>query len=439
MKTFIHATYYDFNTYQSDVYIRFDETIVDLGGMKDFIPQEDDEIIDQQGNLILPGLVCGHTHIYSALARGMILPFNPKNFQEILDQLWWKMDKELDLKMIESSAMIFGVDFLKNGITTVIDHHASGKDIKGSLEVLKHVITDTLGMRGAFAFETSDRFDVDLCIEENMQFLLKHHDQMTRGLFGLHASSSLSDDTLVKVKKVIGDAPIHIHVAESKDDENLSLQLYHKPIIHRLYDHGLLNKGSILAHAIHVNDEELDLISSSGAAVAINFSSNMNNAVGTPDLHRFMDKKIPILIGNDGISQAMTTEYLMAYFQMRHKDQTPNRFGLSQLVEMIQDTYGYASDLFGVSLGRIMKGYQADLLVIPYQPPTPISSSNAMGHLFFGLFSSFKPKDVYVAGKPKVLNYQVPLKWMKRYQISVDDALRLWQTLGVKPYAKNEL
>ncbi len=439
MKTFIHASYYDFSSYQQDVYLRFDETIIDMGPMKDFVPHDEDEIIDQKGHLILPGLICGHTHIYSALARGMILSFQPKNFQEILDQLWWKMDAELDLKMIESSAMIFGVDFMKNGVTTIIDHHASGKDIKGSLEVLKRVIVDTLGMRGAFAFETSDRFDVDQCIEENMQFLTKYKNSMTQGLFGLHASSSLSDETLKKVKKVIGDAPIHIHVAESQDDENNSFEKYHKPIIHRLYDHGLLNKGSILAHAIHVNDEELKLIQESQSVVAINMSSNMNNSVGTPDLHRFIEHKIPILIGNDGISQAMTSEYLMTYFQMRHQDQTPNLFGLSDLLEIIQSTYRYASDLFGISLGRIKKGYQADLLVIPYVAPTPIDERNAFGHLFFGLFSSFKPKDVYIAGNPKVLNYQVPQKWMKRYQASEEDALRLWQTLGVKTYAKNNL
>lgn len=439
MKTFIHVTFYDFNTLKQDQFIRFNETIVEVGAMKDFHPFDDDEIIDQQGNLILPGLICGHTHIYSALARGMILDFHPNNFQDILDQLWWKMDHELDLKMIESSATIFGIDFLKNGVTTLIDHHASGKDIKGSLEVLKSVIVDTLGMRGAFAFETSDRFDVAQCIEENMQFLLRHKDEKTRGLFGLHASSSLSDETLVKVKKVIGDHPIHIHVAESIDDETLSLKRYNKTIIQRLVDHQLLNRHSILAHAIHVSDNELDLIKRHGAVIAINVSSNMNNSVGTPDLHRFIEKQIPVIIGNDGISQAMTTEYLMTYFQMRHHDQTPNRFGLLELLSIIQETYEYASNLFGVSLGKMMKGYQADLLVVPYTPPTPMDDMNVFGHLFFGLFSAFKPKDVYIGGIAKVLNYQIPQKWMKNYQAASEDALRLWQALGVKNYVKNDL
>ena len=240
IKAIIHATIYDFYTYIEDGYVVFDDKIIEVGRMQDF-SNKNYQIIEGNESLVLPGLICGHTHLYSAFARGLSLPFQPKNFQEILDQLWWKVDGKLDLDMVYHSGLVFGLDFLKNGVTTLIDHHASGIDLLGSLNQLKKAVTKDVGLRGIFAFETSDRFDVDACIKENISFSKKNHTDTCRGLFGLHASSSLSDKTLKKVKKVIGDIPIHIHVAESVLDEADSMSKYHKPIINRLVEHGILN------------------------------------------------------------------------------------------------------------------------------------------------------------------------------------------------------
>ncbi|MDO9629176.1 MAG: amidohydrolase family protein [Acholeplasmataceae bacterium] len=428
-KAIIHTKIYDFENFIENGFVIFDEKIIDFGDMSQFI-NHGYEILDGKDMLVMPSLVCGHTHIYSTFARGMSVYFDPKNFQDILDQLWWKLDKELENPMIYYSGIVSAVDFMKNGVTTIIDHHASGADITYSLESLRKAVVTDAGLRGAFAFEVSDRFDTTEAIEENRIFYEENQTKTTRGLFGLHAGMSLSEETLKSVKKSLANAPIHIHVAESELDEKDSLKKYEERIIHRLDRHGLINKKSIIAHAIYTNDEELKIIKEKNAVIAVNFSSNMNNSVGIPNLKKFREKGIPVIIGNDGISSSITTEYLAIYYQTHLFDKKPQIFGLNELKQMIDDTYEYANNLFGIQIGRIKKGYDSDLLMIPYIEPTPISKENALGHLFFGLFNSFKPMHVFVKGDYVVKNYQVSQELNTLYKEAKHQAKKLWEKVN---------
>jgi cytosine/adenosine deaminase-related metal-dependent hydrolase len=240
---------------------------------------------------------------------------------------------------------------------------------------------------------------------------------------------SLSEETLKQVKKAIGDMPIHIHVAESVLDEEDCRKKYDESILKRLERHGLLNPKSIIAHAIYVDDEELEIIKKHDCVIAVNFSSNMNNSVGVPPLKKFRDHDIPVIIGNDGISSAITTEYLTLYYATHLLDQTPNLFGLDELKQMINDTYEYVNQLLNIKSGKLEKGYVADLLMIPYVAPTPIDVNNAFGHVFFGLFHSFKPKDVYVSGNQLVKNYDVDMILKKQYKEALTYADKLWKRI----------
>lgn len=428
IKAIINTRVYDFNQFIDNGYVIFDEKIIEVGLMKSFKDQ-DYEIIDGYDHLVMPGLVCGHTHIYSTFARGMSVPFHPENFQDILDQLWWKLDRNLDNQTSYYSAIVSAVDHMKNGVTTLIDHHASGIEILGSLESLKKAVVDQAQLRGVFAFETSDRFPVEKAIEENINFGKNNGSSFTKGLFGLHASMSLSEDTLKRVKKVIGNMPIHIHVAESVLDEQDSNKKYKESILKRLERHGLLNPKSIIAHAIYVDDQELEIIKKHDCVIAVNFSSNMNNSVGLPMLKKFRDHGIPVIIGNDGISSAITTEYLALYYATHLLDQTPNLFGLNELKQMINDTYEYVNQILDIKSGKIEKGYEADLLMIPYIAPTPMDEQNAFGHIFFGLFHSFKPKDVYVSGGQVVKNYDVSSLLKDQYKEARTYAEKLWKRI----------
>lgn len=427
-QAFINAKLYDYNKFSEDQYVIFDESIIEVGNMIDF-KDDNYKIIDCTDHLVLPSLVVGHAHIYSTFARGMSVPFNPTNFQEILDQLWWKMDRNLDNEMNYYSGIVSATDYMKNGVTTIIDHHASGVDIKGSLNTLKKAVIEDAGLRGLFCFETSDRFDVEACLKENLSFIEENDSNRSRGLFGLHASLSLSEETLIKISKVIKNYPIHIHVAESLMDQEDSLDKYNERVIERLDRHGLLNEDSIITHALYVSDKELDIIKKRKCVVAFNVTSNMNNSVGLPDYKLFKEKGIPVIIGNDGISSSITTEYLALYYAMHLKDESPLGFGLGDLLEIINNTYDYVNRLLKTKIGRIEKGYNADLLTIPYIAPTNMTSDNVLGHLFFGAFNSFKPNNVFCQGEQLVNDYKVGNELVIKYKEAKKYANKLWKNI----------
>jgi cytosine/adenosine deaminase-related metal-dependent hydrolase len=426
MKAIINCSIYDFHDYKEHQYVLFDSTIKQVGSMNDFL-DDGYEIIDGLGKLLMPSLVVGHTHLYSKLSRGMSTPLHPSNFKELLEQLWWKLDRNLDHTMTYYSGVVGASDYALNGVTTMIDHHASG-EITGSLEYLKNGV-DEIGLRGLYCFETSDRFDVDTCIKENIHFINNHASSFSKGLFGLHASFSLSDETLTNVKEVIKDYPIHIHVAESKYDVEDCFRKYGTTIIERLDSFGLLNEDSIIVHGLDLTDTELDIIKQRKCVVSLNVSSNMNNGVGLPTYKRFKEKNIPVIIGNDGISSSITTEYLNLYYTSHLKEESITSFSLDDLLEVIKTTYQYVSKQLCVKLGKIKEGYAADLLLHDFFIPTPVSKENVFGHLFFGYFNSFRPSDVFVDGRQIVKQYALKKDVSKLFLESKVQAENLWQNM----------
>lgn len=427
-KVLIHANLYDYDQYLEDAFVRFDTQIVEVGKMAD-LRSSGEEIIDCANALVIPGFVLAHTHAYSAFARGLAMPFSPKNFQDILNQLWWKLDREMDNPITYASGLSYATDCLRRGVTTFIDHHASGKNILGSLEALRSAMTGKVGLRGAYCFETSDRFDIRACLTENNAFAKKYRTTFTRGLFGLHASMSLSEETLRKVSQERADTPIHIHVAESAMDQNLSIAKYNETVIQRLDRHGLLQKDSLLAHCIHVTDADLAILRKRECAIVVNVSSNLNNAVGIPDIRKMIDAGIPVLAGNDGLSAGVASEYLTLYYLSHLKNNSPTAFSLEDLRRIILNTQEYAERLFQIKMGKFKTGYVADFQIVPYTPHTRMDSSNALGHLFFGLFDSFRPRHVFVGGKWLLKNYKTDSSLDKEIQSARQQADVLWARL----------
>ena len=429
MKTaFIHCALFDGEIFLPDAFVVFEDTIEAVGPMTDFVPG-DARTVDLRGEWVMPSFAVGHTHVYSLFARGLSLPFSPKSFTDILDQLWWKIDRRLDHDMIRQSGISAAAEFLRHGVTAVVDHHASGQGIRGSLRALRDGLVDIGGLRALLCFETSDRFPLTDCLAENRWILRHPTEGRLAGMFGLHASMSLSEATLKAVKRNLGDAPIHIHVAEGPEDEEACLRQYGERIVHRLDRHGLLNPGSLIVHAVHCDEDELRLLKARGCVVALNVTSNLNNAVGLPDIDRLVRMEIPVIIGNDGLSTGITSEWQNVHF-LAHHQAGPAGFSLGELKTMIDATWEFVSQRLGVRLGRIRPGYAADLLVFPYDFPTPVDSKNVFGHLFFGLFPAFLPREVYVGGKRLIHDYQ-PLPALKRRAAASSlQAQRLWDDLS---------
>ena len=413
MKAIINARIYDYETYIENGYLLYDEKIVEVGDMKNFKNKGYDKVEDFQGDLLMPTFVCAHSHIYSIFARGLSLPFNPHNFQEILDQMWWKLDAELTNKETYYSGIAAGSEFLLNGVTTVIDHHASG-EILGSLNSLRKAFIGQLKMRGIFCFETSDRYDVKKCLKENVSFAKKHPGE---GLFGMHASMSVSDKTLKAIKKVQGDLPVHVHVAESEMDVEDSYDKYGKSIIQRFDDAGILLPDSLIVHGVSLSDEELEVIAKRNCYMVVNTTSNMNNAVGLPYVKNYLNHGVKVMVGNDGLNSNVASEYMNVMFSAHLRAESPTALGVGEVKEMIKNAYEYASRRLGVKLGQFKSGFEADFMRVKYTPFTKMDETNALGHIVFGLFPNFKPSDVYTFGKKRVKNYKIASKSLENQVI----------------------
>ncbi len=420
---------FDFDRFIEKGFVRFSDVIEEVGSMEDYKEKPEEEVLDFPGKLLMPGFIVGHAHIYSTFARGMIVPFNPKSFKDILEQLWWKLDAKLDMEAVKYSGLVSAVEYIKNGVTTVIDHHASGMAIRGTLNTLKDAVVDMGKMRGIFCFETSDRFPVDETIEENVEFL-KSKSEKHAGRFGLHASLSLSDETLKKVANVLNGDPIHVHVAESAEDEEDSVRKSGRRVVERLDEFGLINENSILAHCVHIDEREAGIVAKRKAYVAVNVTSNMNNAVGLPKTKLLKEKGIKIIVGNDGLGYNIARDWMNLYFSQKLLYGEPTYFSLDDLKDAIGNTYELASKLLGIKIGRIEKGYKADFTVLEYKSPTPISENNAMGHFFFGVLDSPKVTDVLVDGEFLMKDGKVHLDVDSIYEEARRVASAVWKRLG---------
>ena len=427
MKVFKNVMIFDYERFYENGYIVFGDEILEVGNMEDY-EEKDGEVYDLRGKLAMPGFINSHMHMYSAFARGMIVPFNPKSFSDILKQLWWKLDSKLDEEAVYYSGLVSALEMLRSGTTVVIDHHASGMVVKGSLDALSKAVSDEVGMRGVYCFETSDRFDVKEAIEENLRFMEKR-DEKKAGMFGLHASLSLSDSTLKKVSEVLDGRPIHVHVAESLEDEQDSLRKSGVRVVERLDGFGLLTEGSVLAHCVHIDDREADILKDRGVYVAFNVTSNMNNAVGLPRYDIFRDRGVKVVIGNDGLGFNITRDYLNFFFSQKLVLGNITSVGLEDLFGAIKNGYELASKLLGVKLGGIEPGYKADLVVLDYDPYTPVTEENVGGHVVFGIFDFPKVVHVLVDGEFLVKDGDVLFDEEGVYREARRVAEKVWERL----------
>jgi len=399
-----------------------------------------DRRIDGTGKLAIPGLICAHTHLYSALARGLAIPgYAPATFTQILEQLWWRLDKALDDDSLLASGMVGAMEAARCGITTLIDHHASPHAVDGSLDLLRDAVCNRVGLRGAFCYEVSDRDGPSIRaagIRENARFLadLADDDTMCAGHFGLHASFTLEDDAFEEIAATLPDnAGVHIHVAEGPEDEAVCRAEHGMTVVERLDRHGLLRPSSILVHCLHVDDSEKDLIADRGAVVVHNPRSNMNNAVGSFDLDGFLDRGIVTGLGTDGLGANLLAELFTAGIAQKHTRGDCMAGGFDQLDRLLfRGNPEIAKRVLGIEFGQIVPDAPADIALLDYVPPTPLTAGNLLGHLLFGVaVHALRVADLFVAGRQILANGRfVDLDEGHEYAAARHQAQRLWQLIG---------
>ncbi len=352
----------------------------------------DAEFVDARGGVIMPGLINAHTHIYSALARGLsINGFNPTNFYEVLDGQWWYIDRHLTLPATKASADALYVDCIKQGVTTIFDHHASFAEIPGSLFAIADSAKE-FGVRSCLCYEVSDRDGAeksDQAIRENADFITwceEHPDHMMAAMFGGHALFTISDKTFEKmVAANNGRTGFHIHVSEGMNDVYDSLQNYGCRPVRRLLDHGILGEKTVLGHCIHVNSAEMDIIRETGTMCVNNPESNMGNAVGISPVLQLYKKGITVGLGTDAYTNDMLESLKVALCSQRNNACLPN-VGWCEVTDMLfKNNPIIAEKYFGVPLGVLRPGAAADVIVMDYKPFTPFSDANIDGHMLFGM------------------------------------------------------
>jgi putative selenium metabolism protein SsnA len=359
---------------------------------------KEEDIIDVDGKVIMPGFINTHHHIYSAFARGMASSGKPnENFLEILENLWWKIDKKLSLEDLKYSAYTTYIDCIKKGVTTVFDHNASPFAVTGSLDSIADAAKD-LGLRTCLCYEVSDRDGEKIAqegIDENINFIKKYNtdeQNMIKGMFGLHASFTLSDETLRKCDEELKglNAGYHVHVAEGIDDLEQCLEKYGKRVVERLRDMNILRDKTIAVHCIHVTDDELNILRDTNTMVVHNPESNMGNAVGCQPFLELHQKGITIGLGTDGYTSDMTESMKVANIIHKHVKQNPSVAWGEVPVSMFENNRKIAQKYFSGDLGILRAGALADVIVVDYDPLTPMNENNINSHILFG----FTGKDV---------------------------------------------
>lgn len=335
-----------------------------------------DEVIDCEGKIVTKSFAVGHHHAYSALSRGMPVPKkSPINFLEILKYIWWNIDKALNKEMIEASALATAVACAKAGNTFVIDHHASPNYINGSLDIIADAF-EKVGISHLLCYEISDRDGSEKAnegLKETDSFLTKN-----QGLVGLHASFTVGDPSLKKAVKLMEkhNSGIHIHVAEDTYDQQDCIKKYNKKVVERLNDFGVLNSSkTILAHCLHISDDERNLIKNSKAYIVQNTESNLNNNVGY-----FNSKNLGenIILGTDGMHSDMIRSTQMVYFVGQAND----NIDFSSAYKRLRKIHYY------ISKNNFIGDGENNLVILDYNSPTKITQENFIGHFIFGFNSN---------------------------------------------------
>ena len=350
------------------------------------------EWVDAKGGVIMPAFINTHEHIYSAMARGLsINGYNPNGFLEILDGMWWTIDRHLTNEQTYYSAMATYIDSIKNGVTTVFDHHASFGEIDGSLFAIERAAKE-LGIRTCLCYEISDRDGKDkakAAVLENESWIrhaLSDSTDMIAGMMGMHAQFTISDETmeLAAAHKPDG-VGYHIHVAEGIEDLHDCLKKYGKRIVDRLMDWNILGDKTLLAHCIYVNGHEMDLIKETNTMVVHNPESNMGNACGCPPTMEIVHRGIVTGLGTDGYTHDMTESYKVANVLHKHHLCDPNAAWGEVPKMLFEGNAQIANRYFKRPLGVLKEGAAADVIVTDYIPLTPMNADNANSHILFGM------------------------------------------------------
>jgi putative selenium metabolism protein SsnA len=396
------------------------------------------------GAYLSPGLVCAHTHLYSALARGMLVDIEPsKDFAQQLRHLWWRLDRAIDLPILEASALAGCAEAAACGVTSLVDHHAGPEAIDGSLSVIRGAYEE-VGMRGILCYETTDRNGLEGAragIRENLRFAREIDEArksaesaapgaaplrrpLVDGAIGGHAGFTLGEESLAALGEAVRSSGrgAHIHAGEDKFDAVDSRYRFGADLAFRLDGAGCLGPKTIIGHGVWLTEPEAELLNARGSFLAHNARSNMNNAVG---YNALLPRFANVVLGTDGMSVDMLEEFRFAAFRQR---EAGGPWWPGDFLRCLDRGNRLVERYFGAAFGRVQAGCAADLVLWDYDPPTPLTGGNIAGHIAFGL-SSRSVRSVMIDGR-FVVEERVPAFDAALIAAKArEEAVRLWKRM----------
>ncbi len=253
---------------------------------------------------MIAGFVNAHTHLYSGLAPfAMPAPDPaPENFLQVLERVWWRLDRALDARALRAAARYYVAHALDRGTAALIDHHESPHCIEGSLDVLADACQE-LGMPALLCYGATERNggreEARRGLAECQRFIRENRRPLVRGLVGLHASFTVSDETIRDAGALCGElgTVLHVHVAEDRADVDDARRRGYEGPLERLAALGTLPQGSILAHGVHLARAQVRDAAAHGWWLVQNPRSNRGNRVGYPAA---LDASGRVALGTDG-------------------------------------------------------------------------------------------------------------------------------------------
>ncbi len=349
-----------------------------------------DRTIDAGGKLVMPGLINAHHHLYSTFARGFTPPGPPaRNFDENLQNLWWKLDAALDSEDVYYSALLALMDSAHAGCTTIIDHHASPSCCDGSLDQIERAFRD-IGLSGCLCYEVSDRNRDGEGIEENERYIRKcreSDDEQMAALFGLHALMTLGTKTLERCAEAAHDLDtgFHVHAAEDEIDVQITRERHGQGVMDRFNEFGIPGRKTIFVHGTCLEPAELDLLHATDSILVNNPESNMNNGLGVSPILNMLDHGVMVGVGTDGISSHLISQARAMYLHQRAERRDPTVAFAEACEILLQNNSRICNRLFAEPRGALAVGQLADVVIHDYLPFTPLNADTFYGHLLFGL------------------------------------------------------
>jgi 5-methylthioadenosine/S-adenosylhomocysteine deaminase len=395
-----------------------------------------DEVVDAKGCIVMPGLICSHTHLYGIALRGSALGIKPpSDFLQILQRIWWPVDESLTNEDAYATALAASAEALMSGTTCFADTYSAPNAIVGSLDHIARAVNE-VGIRGIISFESTERRSPEegkRGLQESVRFARRKDKGRAMGMVSLHASFTVSDDLISRGVEASERerVPLTIHVSEGSNDVYHNIERHGKRTVERLHDRGLLTRRAVLAHCVHLDAGEIALLGKSNASVAHNPMSNMLNAVGVSPLLEMMDHGVNVGIGNDGYVFDMFENMRAAYLLQRVARRNPNRPSPQEVVELCTVNGAKAYGLS--SLGSLSAGKRADILVLrPSFVATPYTGS-VYGYIVNGLRGA-DVRDVIIDGEVVVRDREMTRVDLAKSERKVLKAMdRLWARLGAAP------